>query len=271
MSHQSLTCLIDGDGLLYRAGFSVEYTLYTLTNGTDVEETKRKRRVKSLQSIGYTLESMERILEPIENAIHNINSLVADILTRQPYTEYRFYLSSSPTWRHSEYPQYKANRNTKPIYLPELIRHVSVKFGAIDKPLFEADDLVAIAATELDDLDKDFIIVGVDKDLLTIPGTHYNPRTCEYMEVDPMTAYQNFYSQVLTGDTVDNVIGIGGLGPKTANKLLRECDTDADMWEVVQNVYGDRDPNVSEDAIILRAKILHLLRSKDDEWSPPKQ
>jgi hypothetical protein len=61
---------------------------------------------------------------------------------------------------------------------------------------------------------------------MCIPGWHYNP-------VKDITMYQpirdaniSFWKQVITGDRTDNILGIPGLGPKAADRIIDPCDGD---------------------------------------------
>ena len=66
----------------------------------------------------------------------------------------------------------------------------------------------------------DYFVVGIDKDLLQIPGNHYNFVKRELRFVDDDEAHLLLMRQCLTGDSADNIPGIRGIGPKKADKLL---------------------------------------------------
>ena len=46
-----------------------------------------------------------------------------------------------------------------------------------------------------------------------------------------------FYSQMLTGDSVDNIPGLRGCGPAKAYKVLKDCKNEQDLFEAVQWEY----------------------------------
>ena len=116
----------------------------------------------------------------------------------------------------------------------------------------EADDAIGIKAT---DLQGDCVIVSVDKDLLMIPGTHYNFVKREWTKVDQEQGDYFFYKQLLTGDQVDNIQGVPGIGPKKAEKAYQECTTVQEMYQKALEMYkGDAD------ALLENARLLWLRR-----------
>ena len=128
-------------------------------------------------------------------------------------------------FRHDIYPDYKANRKELDPKIKKALnyghKYMVDYHGAIMADGMEADDLVSIWATEQRDYGADSVIVGIDKDLLQIPGWHYNfVKKLEPSYVDPDTAHYNLMLQCLTGDSADNIPGIKGIGPKKAEKIL---------------------------------------------------
>ena len=94
------------------------------------------------------------------------------------------------------------------------------KWEAVMANDMEADDLVAIWAAEAREEEIDYYVVGIDKDLLQIPGNHYNFVKKEHRSVDLDEAHLLLMTQALTGDNADNIPGIKGIGPKKAEKIL---------------------------------------------------
>ena len=126
-------------------------------------------------------------------------------------------------FRKDIYPKYKANRKTDPDLKPYLEygwKHMIDKFGAVQADGMEADDLISIWAAECRRDDVEYIVAGIDKDLLQIPGRHYNYHKQEFTDVDDDMAHYNLMVQCLTGDNSDNIPGIRGIGPKKAATIL---------------------------------------------------
>lgn len=140
-------------------------------------------------------------------------------------------------FRKDLYPEYKANRPQQDEEMRELLtyahQHMVDNYGAVMADGMEADDLVSIWAYEAREAEEQYVVVGIDKDLLQIPGNHYNfvKKTHEFVDDD--VAYYNLMLQCLTGDNTDNIPGIKGVGPAKAKKLLGTRDTSR-MWNRVR-------------------------------------
>lgn len=143
---------------------------------------------------------------------------------------------SAKTFRKDLYDAYKANRSAPPDELiPQfgLIREATRAFNlpCIETEGFEADDIIATYARQAEGTGADVTIVSSDKDLMQLvtPNVHmYDsmkdkqigiPDVIEKWGVPPEKMID---LQAMTGDSVDNVPGIPGIGPKTAAQLLAE-------------------------------------------------
>ncbi len=143
---------------------------------------------------------------------------------------------SSKTFRNDLYADYKANRSAPPDDLiPQfgLIRQATKAFDlpCIEMEGFEADDLIATYARLMCEAGGDTTIVSSDKDLMQLVGPSvvmYDPvkdKTLgipEVIEKWGVPPEKMIDLQALTGDSVDNVPGVPGIGPKTAAQLLEE-------------------------------------------------
>ena len=160
---------------------------------------------------------------------------------------------------------YKGNRTApKPDHLQALREHMIKEWGASVSEGQEADDDVAIAGTELGD---NGIMVSLDKDIDQVAGWHYNfiKKTGYY--VTEQEGVFKLYHQILTGDTADNIIGLRGVGPVKANKILEDSTDEYDMYCRCIEAYDG-----NEDRVIENARLLYLRRTKDEPlWMPPKK
>jgi DNA polymerase I len=143
---------------------------------------------------------------------------------------------SSKTFRNELYPEYKANRSAPPEDLvPQfgLIRQATVAFDVpcIEMSGFEADDLIATYTCEALKAGGDVTIISSDKDLMQLVGprvTLYDTMKdkrlgiADVIEKWGVPPEKMIDLQALTGDSVDNVPGVPGIGPKTAAALLEE-------------------------------------------------
>ncbi len=143
--------------------------------------------------------------------------------------------AGSKTFRNEIYPAYKANRPPPPEDLiPQfsLCRDATRSFSviAIEKPGFEADDLIATYAKQAEQAGASVRIYSSDKDLtqlLTAKIRIIDP--LKNKEIDEAAVEEKFgvspdkviQVQALAGDSSDNVPGIPGIGVKTAAELIR--------------------------------------------------
>ena len=148
---------------------------------------------------------------------------------------------SSKSFRNEIYDQYKANRPAPPEDLvPQfpLIRHATRAFSLplIEEPDVEADDMIASYARAAASKGWDVTIVSSDKDLMQLIGTSEQGGTIDMLDtmksarIGPEEVREKFGVPpelvgdvlALMGDSVDNIPGIFGVGPKTASKLIQD-------------------------------------------------
>ena len=126
---------------------------------------------------------------------------------------------------------------------------------------FAADDLIAIEATKNN---FDCVVVSIDKDMLQIPCWHYNHFKNVLTKVEPFEGNKFFYTQILTGDSADNIHGLSQVGPVKASNILKGLETEQDMWDAVLDAYdGD------VDRVLENARLLWLRRYEGEIWQPP--
>lgn len=156
---------------------------------------------------------------------------------------------------------YKGNRKAeKPVHYHLLREYLVDSWGSTVSSGMEADDMLAIRATELGDSS---VIVSLDKDLDQVPGWHYNFSKKSLYHIDPEEGMRRFYKQMLTGDRVDNIVGVRGIGDKKAEKLLAK-KTELEMWKLCVKMLG-------QDRAIENAHLLYMLRTHDDTFTPPQK
>lgn len=208
--------------------------------------------------------------ESVTTALFTVDSIVTDALLHCDhgdafYDKWQLYLTGANNFRMdiAVTAPYKGNRTApKPEYLPDVRQHLVKQWGAVIAEGQEADDAIAIEATRLG---TNFIIVSVDKDFRQVPGHHYNFVKREHFFVSELEGLRFLYKQILMGDSADNIIGITGIGPVKANKLLEECTTEEEMYNVCVELHG------SEDRVIENARLLYLRRKENELWLPPNQ
>jgi 5'-3' exonuclease len=188
---------------------------------------------RAYYSVG--LEMVDGDGQPV-NALYGFGRFLGDLLeqARPEHVAVAFDESLATSFRNEIYPAYKANREPAPPELKrqfglcrELCRLIGVaEFGSATH---EADDIIGTLATRLRALGRRAVIVTRDKDLaqLICDGDHYwdyaGARRFAYADIEAEFGVRperiaDFLA--LTGDSVDNIPGVPGVGPKTAAALL---------------------------------------------------
>lgn len=215
--------------------------------------------------------------EDLSVAQYYTEKLLDDCLLTLNAASFVFFLTGENNFRFKVYPEYKANRlNTpKPRHLPAMRQWLLEKYQAQLSDGCEADDLMAIAQTA-QTAREPTIIVSLDKDMLQVPGFHYSWRieggTPEkrwvkealYQEITPIQGARHFYTQMLTGDTSDNIKGVAGIGKvKAAAMLANEQLEEEDMFNIVRDSYD------SDEEMLMNGRCLWLQRQPDEIWQFP--
>jgi len=142
--------------------------------------------------------------------------------------------TKGPVFRHRLYPEYKANRPPMPEDLVPQISYIhkvvdAYNIFSMEHEDLEADDLIASATRRLVENGCRVMIVSGDKDLLQLVSeqvTLWDPMSDKLMDeaavekkygVRPVQLLDYL---ALTGDSADNIPGVPGVGPKTAQKLI---------------------------------------------------
>ena len=171
------------------------------------------------------------------HALYGFARLLADLLerVRPGHIAVAFDASHGHSHRHRLYPAYKGNREPAPVALQRqfvLCREVCRALGVAEfaNEGYEADDLIGTLAARARAEGLSVTIVSCDKDLAQLigPGDVYwdyaEGREYRYEQIaerfgvipERMADYL-----ALRGDSVDNVPGVPGIGPKTAAALMR--------------------------------------------------
>lgn len=269
--------LIDGDGLVFRCGFATEKTKYLIqTPGVKPGDPDSYAEFDYQRDFPELREDAKvwsrKVVEPLENAIFLVDNILAKLSDRFSTSDLDIWLSP-PVGNFRERiavtQKYKGNRDTqtRPKHYKGLHKHLVEKYGAKYAEGQEADDALGIGAT----LHSGAVLVSNDKDLDQIPGQHYNWVEENVYKINKKEGTINFYSQVLSGDTSDNIPGLSGVGPITARKMLRDCNSSRDCWEVVLNSYKDQFGDDHERRAIEVAQLCWVRRYEGEIWTPPSE
>jgi 5'-3' exonuclease len=204
----------------------------------------------------------------------NTEVVMRDILKAVQATSYRVYLSDSleNNFRYKIDPQYKANRKDmeRPVHYGAIRQYLMNEYQATITPGQEADDALGIEQTRINAYldDPEFggdptVICSIDKDLLQIPGYHYNLSSGSRTTVTPLEGIRHFYKQLLIGDRVDNIEGVRGIGPVKAGQMLDGVDREDQMFEKVRILYSD------DERLLKNGQLLWVRRTEGEVWRFP--
>ena len=171
----------------------------------------------------------------LNDVIEEFNTYFLRVLMDSGCIQYVAFLTAG-SHRYSFYPEYKANRKKleKPRFLKELTAYAIETLGFCRVDGYEADDLVNMCKEQLGD---NTLIVHTDKDLDQIPGNHFNYKKPEFYDISEDTAELNLWTQVITGDSIDNIKGIPGKGAKFAETLFEEDEEGTPFHSLVLHEY----------------------------------
>lgn len=163
----------------------------------------------------------------------------------------------TPTLRAQEYVEYKAHRPEMPDDLKPQIDLVKNVVTALNIPQFEmegyeADDLIGTISRQVCEKDPPVpaVIISSDKDMLQLvtecvhvwmPARgkegveiEYDPQqVVDFLHVTPAQVVE---LKGLMGDSSDNIPGVRGIGPKTAQRLIAVCKTIDGVYQAVDEV-----------------------------------
>jgi DNA polymerase-1 len=190
------------------------------------------------------------------NAQFGFTSTLFDLINKEKPTHLAVCFDThAPTERHTDFTDYKANRQEAPedllASLPDIQRIIrGFNIPVVEMDGYEADDVIGTLAWQAADVGYEVYMVTPDKDygqLLIKPNVYiYKPpymggaeeiltaeKVCAKWDIQRIEQVVDMLG--LMGDAVDNIPGIPGVGEKTAAKLLKEFDT---LEGVIANADG---------------------------------
>jgi DNA polymerase I len=201
--------LIDGHSMAYRAFFALPVENFSTRTGQ------------------------------VTNAVYGFTSMLIKVLGEEhPDAVAVAFDVSRQTFRSDEYAQYKANRSASPQEFSgqvALIKEVleALRIEVIEKPGYEADDVIATITRQARAAGLDVLISSGDRDAIQLVDEHvtilYPVRgVTELIRLTPAVVMERYgvapgrYSDLaaLVGESSDNLPGVPGVGAKTAAKWL---------------------------------------------------
>lgn len=280
---------IDGDLIAYSVASASDGKFYTIEGIEgkfplikDVKEAFEKADKKYDRSIVH--EDYEP--DPIENCLHSVRLVTESWIEGAGNGPYQIYLTGKDNYRNAigTIQKYKGNRTStrKPAHLSACREYLVRRWDAVIVDGEEADDALGYMQT------ADTILTTVDKDLDCIAGRHYRPpwkgKEGYLYEVSEVEADRNFYSQLLKGDSTDNIQGIPGVGDKSPfHKVIQSLTSPREMAEFCFEKYFDYEltlhcdkplhvlKNLAYEKFLENGRLVWIRREKGELWEPPKK
>ena len=218
------------------------------------------------------------------NAVHGFISMLLNLLEGEKPTHLAVAFDiSGPSFRATEYPEYKGNRGETPVEFygqTELLEDAmeSMNITTLTKKDYEADDILASLADQASAAGFKVLVVSGDRDtfqlisddttiLYPVKGVMNLARMDDAAVIERYGIHAKQYPDLaaLVGETSDNLPGIPGVGPKTAAKWLQQHGDLKTILENAAEVPGKVGESLREHSeLALRNRRLnHLVRDLD--------
>ena len=188
--------------------------------------------------------------EPLSSAITKVDDFLTSIANSCSAESILVCLTEGKSWRrhHARTKEYKGNRKDRvlPPYLNDLRAHMKDKWKAFYVSHWEADDLIFMARTVYKQRYPDYkiFLATNDKDCRQYPGNFIDFKKMIFFTITPDEAQKSLWTQMIVGDSTDNIAGIQGIGKVGAEKILQDVavpDYPAVVLKSYIAKYGERD------------------------------
>lgn len=184
------------------------------------------------------------------NAIFGFTQMLLKLINdKAPQYAAMVFDSKEPTFRHEIYTEYKANRppmaEDMAIQIPPIKEIVNAfQIPVLELPGFEADDIIGTLAQKAEKENYKVILVTGDKDfkqLITPYISIWDPMkdiwfTYESQKAMPIHPEQYIDFLALSGDSADNIPGVAGIGPKTAEQLIEKFHSLKELYGRIEEI-----------------------------------
>lgn len=269
--------LLDADMIVCRCGYASERKRWLYGDGIEFDyKISKSKAINHFKELGVEPQDdkwhEEMQYDDVGFALGRAKAFLKTIFEELGTDVHKGFLGTpddKTLFRHAiaKTQGYKANRKEfkRPFHYQAIREYLLSYYNITQVQGIESDDALAMHQS------KDTIIVSIDKDLLQIPGRHYNPIKKSSITISETEGWRNFYRQVLTGDTADNVPGLFRIGQVTADKILEGCKTHKEMYEACVETYKKRCLKENyEEYLKEQINLLYLIRKPNDRWRIPE-
>ena len=250
-----------------------------------VKKNQNKAKARKVKRIEKRLEA-----NPLDGvAQQQVKSLKEEMVYKPNFRE-----------KVAEKKEYKGNRkkSEKPAHYVALTEYILATYETVMAEGLEADDLLSIYQREASKWSRDpaTIICSRDKDLRITPGMHFGWECGKQRQFGPEmvselgrlnfiyrgktakgepklhevkgTGLLFFCTQLITGDSTDNIPGVPGAGPAAVKKALEGVDTYSDAIRAVKELYVKKFDDDWEANMLEQGRLLWMVAELDEEGLP---
>jgi len=183
----------------------------------------------------------DTILDAKDKMDYKINEILDYLSSNYTIDGFSVFSGSKGNFRKFVTDTYKANRRDMeiPEHLSGLHKYSKEYWDAKYTYGCETDDLIASAWYKHSNEGKNVVIVAIDKDYLQFPCVMYNYNKKEFIVQSELDALRAFYTQMIVGDSADNIKVCKGKGKAFATKLLEPLTTKYQMTRAVYELYKE--------------------------------
>jgi len=185
-----------------------------------VQENKKTVLIDADSLLYFSSYGSEEDLTLSENKLREkIYDILNIVETSYDIDEYFIFVKGKNNFRYKIFKDYKKSRPAKHPIIDDLVKYLVSEFNAIESHNAESDDYV-FTFTEMKKYKNKCIVCSVDKDMLQIPGIHYDYQKNKYHIISEDEGNYNLGIQMIMGDAADCIPGLKGYGAVSAKKLL---------------------------------------------------
>lgn len=274
-----MRCLIDADVLRYEVGFASQF--------------KNEDGDEIIRDAEYACAFLDERIKDIEQACEadepSILYMTDDIYLNGRVNRKRKRAGLEPVqfvpnfrFDVAKSRPYKERAGGKPFHYKNLTAHILDHYETKIVGGIEADDALCIDGYK----NSEVVICSRDKDLRQVEGTHYSWECGMQREWGPFLVEglghiekkkngglfgygpMFFYAQMITGDVVDSIPGLPRGGPVLAENILKNCNSEQQMFRAVCQAYAKKLGEGWEDYLIEQAHLLYMIREVDEDGLP---
>ena len=284
-----MKALIDADVLVYEIGFSGQVidkdTGELEIMGFDFVSDLLDQRIKEIEAEVWATEPSLLFLTGDKKINKILNKEKIRLGEEEIELKPNFRIETAKT------KVYKGTRKQqKPYHYDNIRAYMLATYPCVVADGMEADDVMAMYLYDSHVSGKlDVICCTRDKDLRMVPGLHFGWQCGKQLQFGPKrvtelgeielkksgkkiegTGMKFFYSQLLTGDKVDNIPGLPKFGPVKAYKLLNGCNSELELYNVVKEEYQKFHGDIWKESLREQADLLWMVRELDEDGNPVK-